>query len=337
MMENYKADMTLVSVLIPLYNHERFISQCLDSVIKDPYPSKEIIVLNDGSTDHSLDVVQEWHSKNSDKISFNFTLKTRANKGICRTLNELVSMAQGEFIAILASDDFLLPGGIQARVDYLQEHPDKLAVFADCIVVDDSNNIKCKSGIEEHHKGRKKYLLNDKLCSYELVFHWCVPGPVFMARRDTYKIVGLYDETLLVEDWDYYMRLVSWNVLGFMDYPVAGYRLHDTNMTKMWSRSDLITWPLDAITKNIDRFTGLKWLYLKANKIRKKGERVSYNGKVSVGTIYRLSAKILEKFAETVYEAMVILQVNLNIHLLGRKSVHLSETSGGKSLLGKFL
>ena len=54
----------LVSVLIPLYNNERFISQCLDSIIQDQYLSKEIIVLNDGSTDNSLDTVKKWHLEN---------------------------------------------------------------------------------------------------------------------------------------------------------------------------------------------------------------------------------------------------------------------------------
>jgi glycosyltransferase involved in cell wall biosynthesis len=263
-------------------------------------------------------MVKKWHLKNNDKLSGLFTLKTRRNMGLCRTLNELVSMAQGEYIALLASDDFLLPGGIQARVDYLREHPDKLAVFADCIVVDNDNNLIYKSGIEELHRGRKKYLINNSLCGYELVFHWCVPGPVFMARRETYQIVGLYDETLLVEDWDYYLRLVSRNALGFMDYPVAGYRLHDTNMIKMLSKSDWISWPLDTITKNTDRLTGIKRLYLMVNKIRKTGEQYSFNGKFPTGAIYRLWAKILEKIVKITYEIMVILQVNFNIPLLGR-------------------
>jgi hypothetical protein len=216
----------------------------------------------------------------------------------------------------LASDDFLLPGGIQARVDYLRKHPDKLAVFADCIVIDNDNNLICQSGIEELHRGRKKYLINNSLCGYELVFNWCVPGPVFMARRETYQIVGLYDETLQVEDWDYYLRLVSRNALGFMDYPVAGYRRHDTNMVKMFSKSDWIDWPLATVTKNIYKFTGIKRFFLTAFKIRKIGEKYCFNGRFVTGITYRILAKFLEKIVKTIYEMMVILQVNFNIPLL---------------------
>jgi glycosyltransferase involved in cell wall biosynthesis len=309
----------LVSILIPLYNHERFIFQCLDSIINDPYPSKEIIILNDGSTDNSVEAVQKWQIKNKDKLSgLFFTLKTRENIGLCKTLNELVSMAQGEYVALLASDDFLLPGGIQARVDYLWEHPDKLAVFADCTVVDHEGNLTHKSGIEDLHRGRKKYLINDSLCGYELVFHWCVPGPVFMARRETYQIVGLYDETLLVEDWDYYLRLVSKNVLGFLDYPVAGYRLHNTNMVKTISKRDWIDWPLDTISKNIGRFTGIKRFVLMVGKIRKIGEKHCFNGKFITGITLRALAKLLEYIVYAIYENMVILQIKFNVALLRR-------------------
>jgi glycosyltransferase involved in cell wall biosynthesis len=310
----------LISILIPLYNHERFIFQCLDSIINDPYPSKEIIILNDGSTDNSMEAVQKWQIKNKDKLSgLSFTLKTRGNMGICKTLNELVSMAQGEYVALLASDDFLLPGGIQARADYLREHPDKLAVFADCTVVDNEGNTTHKSGIEDLFRGRKRYILDETLRAYELVFHWCVPGPVFMARREAYQKVGLYDETLLVEDWDYYLRLVSHNALGFVDYAVASYRRHNTNMVKTISKMDLIDWPLDTISKNIGRFTGIKRFALMVVKIRKIGEKHCFNGKFITGITLRALAKLLEYIVYAIYENMVTLQVNYPAHRAGHQ------------------
>lgn len=309
----------LVSILVPLYNHERFISQCLDSILQDPYPAKEIIVLDDGSADNSWSALQEWHVRNKSALPIPLKSKKRENRGLCRTLNELVSMASGEYIALLASDDYLLPGGIQARVDYLHGHPDKLAVFADCAVVDNDNQLICKSGIEELRKGRKKYLGYDNLCGYEVVFHWCVPGPVFMARRETYDIIGPYDETLLVEDWDYYLRLISRNAIGFLDYPVAAYRLHDRNMIKMISASDWIDWPLETVNKNISRLNGIRRCLLNVVKMRKTGEKYCFTGKPAKGVAYRIVAKFLEKIVRSSYEVMVILHVNHNVRLLKNK------------------
>jgi hypothetical protein len=138
-------------------------------------------------------------------------------------------MARGEYVALLASDDFLLPGGIQARLEYLQTHPDKLAVFSDCIVVDGDGNVTHTSGINDLYHGHTGYLLHDELLPLELILNWSVPGPAFMARRELYRQVGLYDESLTVEDWDMYLRIASRGMLGFIPEPVAAYRFHGGN------------------------------------------------------------------------------------------------------------
>ncbi len=219
----------LVSVLIPVYNHERFLPRCLDSVLEDDYPAKEIIVIDDGSTDGSAAALRSWHAANRGRLEGRFEFLSRPNKGVTKTFNELVSLARGEFIILLASDDHLLPGGIRARLDYLRRHDEKLAVFADCVVIDDEGRKLHDSGIEGLYPGRKRYLLRDELLPFEFAFFWCVPGPVFMARRSTYEIIGKYDETLAVEDWDFFLRLAARNAVGFLDYPVAAYRIHGGN------------------------------------------------------------------------------------------------------------
>jgi glycosyltransferase involved in cell wall biosynthesis len=126
----------LVSILIPLYNHEHFIAKCLDSVLEDTYPDKEIVIIDDGSKDSSAEVVMQWRSAQSESLPCSFTFISRENRGVTSTLNELVALAQGGLLAILASDDYLLPGGIEARTNYLEQNRDKLAVIGDCKLVD---------------------------------------------------------------------------------------------------------------------------------------------------------------------------------------------------------
>lgn len=219
----------LVSVLIPLYNHARYVNRCLDSVLEDGYPRIEIIIIDDGSKDNSATLAQQWFEKQDHSLAERFELVSRPNKGVTRTLNELVSMARGEFVILLASDDFLLPGGIEARLEYLKLHPQKSAVFGDCIVVDD-NGIKTRnSGIVDLYGGHIECLVREDLLALELVFNWCVTGPGFMARRDMYEEIGLYDETLAVEDWDMYLRISSRGLLGFIPCHVAAYRYHGGN------------------------------------------------------------------------------------------------------------
>ena len=93
----------LVSVIIPCYNHEKFIQATLDSIARDTYPYKEIILINDGSSDHSDQKITEWISSNNNEIKITYV--NRKNKGICSTLNELIGIAKGKYILPLASDD----------------------------------------------------------------------------------------------------------------------------------------------------------------------------------------------------------------------------------------
>src|SRR5512136_2848404 len=98
----------LVSIMVPLYKHEAYIGQCLDSILSDTYPHKELIVIDDGSPDGSAEVVRQWQEKNAEKLSGGFTFISRENRGISATLNELIALSRGEYIAIVASDDYLL-------------------------------------------------------------------------------------------------------------------------------------------------------------------------------------------------------------------------------------
>lgn len=270
----------LVSVLVPLYNHERYIVACLDSLVADGYQELEIVILDDGSRDESLRLALDWKERHSTVFSGNVVIASRDNRGITRTLNELIAMAHGEFIVLLASDDLLLPGGIRARLDYLQTHSEKMAVFADSVVIDKEG--RClhesaldyisRSAVNQYHGASIRSLLaDDEMLSYELVFNWSVPGPGFMARREAYRILGGYDESLNVEDWDFYLRLTAHGLLGYLDRAVAAYRMHDLNSassasSRLQQYKDL----LRTATKNWPNFSGVKRFHLLALVLRFK-------------------------------------------------------------------
>jgi glycosyltransferase involved in cell wall biosynthesis len=219
----------LVSVLVPLYNHARYLERCLGSVLEDGYPRVEIIIIDDGSKDDSALLARQWFERQDPERIERFDLESRPNRGVTRTLNELLGKAQGEFLILLASDDHLLPGGIGARLEYLRLHPHKLAVFGDCIVVDDAGKKTHESGIADLYGGHTACLVREDLLALELIFNWCVPGPGFMARRELYGLVGEYDESLKIEDWDMYLRIAARGALGFIPAPVAAYRYHGGN------------------------------------------------------------------------------------------------------------
>lgn len=105
-----KPDAPLVSVLVPLYNHARYVNRCLDSVLEDGYSRVEIIIIDDGSKDDSAALAQKWFEKQDSLPIERFELESRPNKGVTRSLNELITKARGDYLILLASDDYLLPG-----------------------------------------------------------------------------------------------------------------------------------------------------------------------------------------------------------------------------------
>ena len=98
----------LVSILIPLYNHEKFVIDCLDSIKNEGYPSLEIIIVDDGSTDDSLIIASNW-LKSNDKHFINSRIHSQENQGVVKTLNALISLSRGEYCLPIASDDILIP------------------------------------------------------------------------------------------------------------------------------------------------------------------------------------------------------------------------------------
>jgi alpha-1,6-rhamnosyltransferase len=298
----------LVSIIIPLYNHARYIERCLDSIADDAYPGTEIIMIDDGSRDDSHAVVERWSENRGAAFHGEFRFIRRENRGVTRTLNELVSLASGEYVAVLASDDYLLPGGISARVEYLRAHPEKMAVFADCTVVDDHGVGLHASGLADIYGAQKEFLANDELLPYELIINWCVPGPVFMARRELYDLVGTYDETLAIEDWDFYLRLLARNLLGFVDFPVAAYRLHSGSSLKDRERSVILQQNLvRTVTKNLDAFTGLKRFLLLGLRTRMIGTLAAHTRENRVmGSLYRKAGRRMLKLGKLLFRIRVL-------------------------------
>lgn len=301
----------LVSILIPLYNHERYIAACLDSVLADGYPELEIVILDDGSRDGSLRLAGEWESLHSPLLSGRVTIASRENRGLAKTLNELIAMARGEFIALLASDDLLLPGSIQARLDYLQAHAEKMAVFGDSVVIDKDGEQLHESALDNMSGRRinrgqgvsiRNLLADDEMLSYELIFNWSVPGPGFLARSELYPLVGGYDESLKVEDWDFYLRLTARGLLGYLDRPVAAYRVHGLNSGSSTS-SGLIHFKdlMRTAAKHWPDFSGVKRYHLLALVLHYKAVTDKIEGHKSKSNFFHRIYKMLRWGTTKIY------------------------------------
>jgi len=137
----------LISVLVPAYNHEKYVETTLSSILEDQYPNKELVIIDDGSDDNTGKIIEDWVNLYKDEIQMKF--QSRKNWGVTKTLNDLIDLSNGEYILFIHSDDYLLAGGIMKRYEYLQGQPEKIAVFADCIVIDKENKKNHDSGLSD--------------------------------------------------------------------------------------------------------------------------------------------------------------------------------------------
>ena len=224
------AAMPLVSVLIPAFNHERFVQRCLDSVLEDPYPAKELIIIDDGSTDSTAERITDWVAAHCMDLPIEYV--HRENRGIAATLNELAARSNGEFLRPGASDDYLLPGGLDAQVRYLLAHPRKGVVIGDSVVVDQDGNRMHDSGMRALHGANKDLYRSDDGVRRAIISRWAIGGPVALMRRSALDSVDCWSEGLRIEDWDLFLRLAACDALGFIDVSVCAYRIHGTNLSK---------------------------------------------------------------------------------------------------------
>ncbi|MCC4635661.1 glycosyltransferase [Xanthomonas dyei] len=225
-----RARWPLVSVLIPAFNHERFVQRCLDSVLEDPYPSKEIVIIDDGSSDATGEKIAQWIATHGHRLPVQFV--QRANRGVAATLNELALRANGEFLRLGASDDYLLPGGLDAQVRYLRAHPQTLAVIGDACVVDQHGKQLHDSAMRDLHGVDVALYRSEQGIRRAVIRQWAVSGAVALLRRGAFDARSGWDEALRIEDWDFFLRLAARNALGFIDMQVCAYRLHGNNLSK---------------------------------------------------------------------------------------------------------
>lgn len=220
-----KNENPLVSVVIPCYNHERFVQNSIQSVIDQEYENIELIIIDDGSKDGSVEKIQEMADA-CEKRFIRFDFRSRANKGLSATLNEALEWCRGKYYSALASDDEILSDKIKFQVEYLENNQDITAVFGGVQLID-KNNIK----LEKITSKTRSYDFKDIL-----MHKHDLPAPTQMIRMKDIKKVGGYDSSLYIEDWYMWLKLSQHHRISYINQVFALYRHHDDNNSKNFEK-----------------------------------------------------------------------------------------------------
>lgn len=252
------SNLPLVTVVIPSYNHASYVKESIQSIIDQDYSNIELIIVDDGSKDNSIDVINEMVAICQKRFT-RFEFRHRPNKGLCATLNEALDWSKGEYFSPIASDDIALPHKISFLVSKII-NTDYSAVFGNIQQIGSGSTksaLKIADGYEHFF---------DEL----LLGSTSLPAPAALIKTNDIQKVGCYDENFALEDLPMWLKLaekgkklVSYNTV------VTQYRRHDGNTVNNAEHMYLSRQQVINLYRNHHLFAAAtqRNLYIKASHI----------------------------------------------------------------------
>ena len=208
--------MPLVSVVTPSFNQGRFIEETITSVLKQTYPHIDYVVIDGGSTDNTLKLLEKYR----DRLRY----VSEPDRGQSDAINKGWRMARGEILAWLNSDDTYLPHTIETAVRLLNEHPDAGMVCGVCRDVDEKADFLRLEPSIEHD-------IEDILYGRKI---WTIAQPAAFVRKSVLDEVGLLDEGLHYGmDWDLWYRIAFRYRILYTDHVLANFRVWSGQKTTL--------------------------------------------------------------------------------------------------------
>lgn len=219
-----------------------YIDVALDSLLLQTYSQIELIIIDDCSGDDCPQKIENWIQRNNIICTF---IQHTANIGITKTSNEIVSLAKGKYISLFATDDIMLPAKIERQTYLMEAANDEYGIcYANVQLMDEEGN-----DLGYYDKYSKK-IEGDVLEAF--VFgdlQFCTPSA--LIRTDVYKKVGLYDERVLLEDYNFWLRVFGVYKAIYCDYPCIIYRIKKQSVVySEWMKNEQERYYYDRIISN---------------------------------------------------------------------------------------
>jgi glycosyltransferase involved in cell wall biosynthesis len=221
----------LISVIVPVYNHEKFIGETIKSVIDQTYQNLEMLIVDDCSTDKSWDIIQEWSKKDS-RIK---TFRNDQNKGLVENWRFLIDQSKGEYIAFLEGDDVFYSENLEKKVAIFKEYSNLGMVYCNFKIIDENGKVLIS---DNHKKIKVKSFKNEIIAPEVFLFSKSAPLSTYSQitiRRNIVTTIGYprdfgcQEKVFLPSDWDFNFRIATRSYVYALDDTLMGYRRHSNN------------------------------------------------------------------------------------------------------------
>lgn len=206
----------LVSVIIPTYNRANYIALAVASVLNQTYRNVELYIIDDGSSDNTIDVLSEY--LNDPRVTY----YKQANAGQGAATNRGIAFAKGEYIAFLDSDDQWIPQKLELQVKAAQKKKDIAVFYSPCCCVDENNKIT---------GNRECPLYEGRVTNYLFIKNFIPFGTTFV-RKECFDELGGFDDDLVTGlDYDLWLRFSTRYLFGYVTTPTLLYRIWEGQVT----------------------------------------------------------------------------------------------------------
>ena len=214
--------MPKVSIIIPIYNAEKFISETIESAIAQTYSDWEIVAVDDGSTDKTPEILRNYKKRLSKKMR----VITQENSGLSIARNVAIGAAKGRYIAFLDHDDLWLPEKLEKQVKLLDSNKGLGMVYSDSYMIDEKGNLKKDTFFDNMKPYRGNVF--DKL--FYVNFIPCLTAAI---RKEVLEKIGQFDPKYKIsEDYDLFLKIAECCPVDFTEQPLAKYRIHGESASK---------------------------------------------------------------------------------------------------------
>lgn len=227
----------LVTIGIPVYNREKYIAECLDSVINQDYNNIELIIVNDGSSDRTSQIIKSYAPKLKKRfVDFHY-IDREQNLGTTFSTNEILELSKGEYFTHIGSDDILEFDFVSSLINVLRETNTCVAV-ADCKFIDEEGKDisihaygrTFKRGMEFFTCCREiDYKSKEIFGTYKTLIEGNYIPTIYLARTEKLKEAGGFKGTKFLEDWAMWLKLSKICRFVFLDKVLYRYRQHTSN------------------------------------------------------------------------------------------------------------
>lgn len=230
---NIMSEMPLVSICTPCYNHEQYLSDYLKSLLNQTYQRIELIIIDDQSTDRSVEIIQSYMPKLKERFERVYFEVNEHNLGITKNCNKILSKMRGDYYKGLASDDLLREDAIEKMVDYLESHPEvSVCISNGYEVLDKYKYASSLFGSKKiYTKNIEEFLTDNTKKMKKLLNANFICAPTVMLRSNLFSIYGYFDEKIKFEDYEYWLRIGDTEQFGYLDEYLVFYRVSQTSIS----------------------------------------------------------------------------------------------------------